>query len=409
MARRDTPKLDDSIVAGLRPRAKPFKAFDAHGFYLLVLPNGARYWRQDYSFGGRRKTLALGIYPDLPLAAAREKAAAARALLKDGADPMQEKRVAKLTAEFRSRQTFGLIVDELIEKMEREHRAPATLAKFRWLLRDLAAELKDRPIARITPAEILALLRRAELRGHLETARRLRAAIGQVFRLAVATDRVARDPTPDLRGAIATPRVKHRSAIVEPAEVGKLMAAMYGYDRPVMRHAMMIAAYCFPRPGELRLARWSEVDLKEAVWRIPAERHKMRREHRIPLSRQALAEFRALRRITGDPNGGLCFPGARRGRPISENTINAALRTLGFDGETHTSHGFRAMASTILNEHSEFDPDVIERALGHVEANEIRRAYHRAEYWNERVALMGWYATFLDRVRGKAEILELIG
>lgn len=177
------------------------------------------------------------------------------------------------------------------------------------------------------------------------------------------------------------------------------MQAIRGYDRAVMRHALFIAAYCFPRPGELRLAQWEEVDLKGKIWTIPAARSKMRREHRIPLSPQAVKQFTQLKRITGDNEMKLCFPGQRRGRPISENTINAALRTLGYDGETHVAHGFRAMASTILNEYSDFSPDGIERALGHMELNAVRRAYHRAEHWAERVEIMNWYADFLDRAR----------
>lgn len=378
------------------PKPKPYKLGDGAGLYLYVAPGGGKLWRYDYLFGGKRKTLSIGPLEEVSLDQAREARDRARKQIRDGLDPMAEKKVAKLTRELKHRQTFGLVADELIEKLRREKKAPATIAKRQWLLESLAADLRDRPIASITPAEILAVLRQAESRGHLETARRLRATIGQVMRLAVATNRAQFDPTPALRGAIAVPRVKHRAAIVDRKGIGKLMLAIRGYDRSVIRHALFLSAYCFPRPGELRLARWEEVDLNEKIWTIPAVRAKMRREHRIPLSPQAVRHFTALKRITGKNNTGLCFPGQRAGRPISENTINAALRTLGYDGETHVAHGFRAMASTVLNEHSNFSPDAIERALGHVELNAVRRAYHRAEYWEERIKIMNWYADFLD-------------
>ena len=218
-----------------------------------------------------------------------------------------------------------------------------------------------------------------------------------MFRLAVATNRATLDPTPSLRGLIPAPKVKHRPAVTTPEAAGKLMTAISGYDGKVIRSALLLSAYTFTRPGELRLAKWPEVDFRGKVWTIPAERTKMRREHRVPLSPQALAQFQALWRITGRNADGMCFPGLRDGRPISENTLNAALRTLGFDGDTHVAHGFRATASTILNEHSPFSPDAIEKALGHMEGNGVRRAYHRAEYWAERVKLMNWYADFLDR------------
>jgi integrase len=222
------------------------------------------------------------------------------------------------------------------------------------------------------------------------------------MRLAVATNRAANDPTPALRGAIATPKTTHHAAITDKDGASQLMKAINGYDRVIVRSAMHILAYCFPRPGECRHARWPEVDLGEAVWTIPAERTKMRREHGIPLSRQAVATFRTLHAITGDNPDKLCFPGQRASdRPISENTICAALRTLGFSQEEMSAHGFRALASSLLHEESEFPSEVIERALGHQDQDTVRRAYARNDYWKERVRLAQWWADYLDRLRDR--------
>jgi integrase len=317
---------------------------------------------------------------------------------------MQERRVERITREFVTANTFGVVADELLEKLVREQRAEVTISKRRWLLKELAAPLCDRPISAITPVEILAVLREVETQGHLETARRLRAAIGQVMRLAVATNRAQGDPTPALRGAIATPKVTHRAAITDKDGAGRLMVAVQTYDRHVVRAAMQIMAYCFPRPGECRLARWDEIDFDDKVWIIPAERPKMRREHKIPLSRQALATFRDLHKLTGLESQ-LCFPGQRAvDRPISENTICVALRTIGFGKEEMSAHGFRALASSLLHERSDFSSETIERALGHQDANAIRRAYARGAHWDERVKLMQWWADYLDGLRETASV-----
>lgn len=390
-------KLNPTDIARLKPQPKPFKISDGGGLYLYVAPSGGKLWRYDYNFNGKRKTLSLGAFPAVSLDDARTAWRLAKDQVELGKDPAAEKQVAKRTAKFRARTTFAHVAAEVIVRLRQEGKARTTIRKRLWLLRTLAKDLRPRPIADITAPEILAVLQQATKRGRLESARRLRAAIGQVFRLAVATNRATLDPTPSLRGLIPAPKVKHRAAVTTPVEAGKLMTAISGYDQKVIRCALLLSAYTFVRPGELRLAVWSELDLRNRVWAIPAERTKMRREHRVPLSEQALKQFQTLRRITGRNDDGLCFPGLRAGRPISENTLNAALRTLGFDGDTHVAHGFRAMASTILNEHSDFSPDAIEKALGHMEGNGVRRAYHRAEYWAERVQLMNWYADFLDR------------
>lgn len=273
--------LSDAKCRNARPQERPYKLTDGHGLYMLVAINGSRFWRYNYRFGGKRLTLALGVYPEVSLAEAREALAVARKQLRDGLNPMEERKVTRLAASVARASTFGLVADELLTRMEREGKAPVTISKRRWLLKDLAAPLCNRPVAAITPAEVLGILRDIEAKGHLETARRLRASIGQVMRLAVATNRAQFDPTPSLRGAIATPRTKHRAAITDPRGAGRLMVAISEYDRPIVRAAMQIMAYCFPRPGECRLARWNEVDLKSKIWTIPAERTKMRREHKM--------------------------------------------------------------------------------------------------------------------------------
>lgn len=390
-------KLTDVHCRNARSRDVPYKLADGHGLYLYVATNGSRLWRMDYAFDGKRKTLSIGSYPIVALAEAREAHTLARRQLKAGRDPQVERKLIQATAQLARATTFGLIADELLAKLEREKKADVTIGKRRWLLKDLASPLCSRPIADITPVEILAVLREVEGRGHLETARRLRAAIGQVMRLAVATGRAQHDPTPALRGAIATPKTTHRAAITDPDGARRLMIAIDSYDRPVVRAAMLIMAYCFPRPGECRLARWNEIDLAAAVWTIPAERTKMRREHRIPLSRQALQVFTDLKQRTGFRPNALCFPGQRGGdRPISENTICVALRSLGFGKDEMSAHGFRALASTLLHERSEFSTDAIERSLAHQDANPIRRAYARGQHWDERVKLAQWWADYLD-------------
>lgn len=398
-------KLSDVKCRNARAKENSYKLADGYGLYLFVAANGARLWRWDYRFDGKRQTMSIGPYPEITLVEARDALYAARKLLRDGRNPMEERRVARVSAKVSRATSFGLVADELLVKLEREERAPVTLEKRRWLLKDLAADLCERPVAAITPAEILGLLRSVEAKGHLETARRLRASIGQVMRLAVATNRAQSDPTASLRGAIATPTVTHRAAITEKDGAGRLMVAVQNYDRPAVRAAMLIMAYCFPRPGECRLASWNEIDFKEKLWTVPAERTKMRREHKVPLSRQALATFRALHQLTGHDENGLCFPGQRSlKRPISENTIGVALRTLGFASAEMSAHGFRALASTLLHEESKFTSETIERALGHQDANAIRRAYARGEHWNERVRLAQWWADYLDRLRDEAVI-----
>jgi integrase len=303
--------------------------------------------------------------------------------------------------------TFGAIADELLAKMKREGRAETTLSKIAWLLDFARPLIGDRPIAEISAAEVLAVLRKVEVRGRLETARRLRSTIGSVFRYAIATARAENDPTVALRGALTTPKVKPRAAVTDPKAVGALLRSVWAYDgQPATKAALQLMAYLFPRPGELRLAEWSEFDLAAGIWSIPAHRTKMRRPHKVPLPPQAIAILKQLRAITG--HGPLVFPSVRSTlRPISDNTLNAALRRLGYSQDEATAHGFQATASTLLNESGQWHADAIERQLAHEDNDAIRRAYARAEFWDERVRMMRWWADKLDTLREGAKIIRL--
>ena len=397
--------LTDTSIRNAKPREKSFKLTDGGGLHLLITPTGGKLWRLAYRFGGKQKTLAFGAYPSVTLAHARDGRDAARKHLAAGIDPSIKRKLDRQSAA----NTFRLVAEELLKKLEREGRAPATLVKQRWLLAFAFAAFGERPIAEITAPEILLVLRRIEARGKYETARRLRSTCGMVFRYAIATARAERDPSADLRGALIAPKVTHRAAIIEPNAIGQMLRTIdaYGGYR-VVRVALQLAPLVFVRPGELRCAEWREFDFEAAEWRIPADKMKMRRPHRVPLSRQAIAILQELRPITGHSRW--LFPSVRSVmQPISENTLNAALRRLGFGSDEMTAHGFRAMAATRLSEMSEWNPDAIERQLAHQEQDGVRRAYvHAAEYWPERVKMMQAWADYLDELRQRGKVVPLV-
>lgn len=398
--------LNDTRVRNAKGGHRPIKLSDSGGLYLLLTPNGSKLWRLAYRFGGKQKTLALGIYPTITLKQARERRDAAKRLLADKIDPSIQRRIEKQNAT--TGNTFRPVASELLEKLEREGLAEVTLAKKRWLLDFAYSSIGDRPIDKITAPELLSVLRRVEAGGRYETARRLRSTCGMVFRYAIATGRAERDVSIDLRGALTTPKVTHRAAIVDPAGIGALLRAIDGYDGLLLTtHALRLAPLVFVRPGELRQAEWAELDLEESEWRLSASKMKMRRPHRVPLSRQAVAIIRDLQAITG--GGRWLFPSVRTtARPMSENTLNAALRRLGYSSDQMTAHGFRAMASTRLNEMGRWNPDAIERQLGHQEADDVRRAYmHAAEFWTERVKMMQAWADYLDELRDARKVIPL--
>lgn len=391
--------LTDTQIKALRPAQCPTKHSDGGGLHLLISPHGSKLWRLAYRFDGKQKTLAFGAYPAVSLAQARQRREAAKKLLASGLDPSQQTKLDRIAKRASNSNTFDAISDEFLLKLRREGKRERTLKKQRWLLGLARADLGGRPITEITAAEVLVPLRRVEGRGRYETARRMRATIGQVFRYAIAAARAENDPTYGLRGALIAPVLTHHSAITGRKAFGALVRAVWEYDgMPETRAALQLMALLFPRPGELRQAEWAEFDLEQAVWTIPSSRAKMRREHRKPLSQEAVAILRALQELTG--HGRLAFPSIRSPlRPISENTMNAALRRLGYSRAEATAHGFRASASTLLNESGKWLPDAIEAELGHVGSDEVRRAYHRAAYWDERVRMAQWWANEIESMR----------
>jgi integrase len=391
--------ITDVALRNARPRNRPYKLADGGGLYLQVTTAGGKYWRLKYRFLGTEKLLSFGSYPVVSLAEARELRDNAKKLLIADVDPSEAKKAGKREAKIAAAQTFGVVAKEYLAQQELEARTASTMTKNRWLLEDLAAPLSNRPIAQITSPEVLDVLRRIEAKGTHESAQRLRSAMARVFRFGIATGRATIDPTAALIGALVTHRVRHHPAITDSVAVGQLLRAIDGIDGSrVVRAALQIIALCFPRPGELRHAEWSEIDLDKAIWSVPAERTKMRRAHVIALAPQAVIILRDLRIISGRSR--LVFPGVRsNSRPLSENTLNAALRRLGYGVDEMTSHGFRTIASTLLNESGEWSPDAIERALAHQDANAVRRAYARGEYWEERVRMAAWWGDHLDKLK----------
>ncbi len=388
------------------PRAKAYKKADELGLYLEVFPNGSKLWRFKYRFTGKEKRLALGAFPEVSLAEARELRDRARKALRDGSDPALARKLGKIAAKVSAGNSFQLVAEEFISvKQVQSGRAAPTIAKSRWLLTHLTPALGARPIADIEPAELLAVLKRVEAKGKRETARRLRSFASMIFRYGVATTRCKSDPAELLTNALAAPQVKHRAAIIDPVAVGELLRTTDTYaGSPVVRLALQIAPHLFLRPGELRMGRWAEIDWDNKVWAIPAGRMKMRRVHTVPLSEQVLGLLKQLQEHSGDYE--LMFPGQRSHlRPVSENTFNAAYRRMDYDKDTLTSHGLRTTASTLLNESGKFHPDAIERALSHKDADKIRGTYARGEFWQERVAMAQWWSDYLDRLRKGGAIL----
>jgi integrase len=390
--------LKDLEIRILKVRDKIYKCSDERGLYLEVHPSGSKLWRYKYSHLGKDKRIALGRYPEVSLAEARRKRDDARQKLNEGIDPLAERKREKLVAIYKAANTFGDVAKEYIDKMVREGRADTTTTKANWLLEQLAPIAGD-AVADLKPIEVLAALKRIEARGKHETARRCRSFASRVFRYAVATGRAETDPTSVLRGALITPKPKHHSALLEPDAVGELLRAIDAYSGNVMtRVAMQVAPHVMARPGELRQALWSEFDLGSAIWKIPAERMKMRRPHAVPLSRQVVAYLADLYPLTG-PDG-YVFPAFHTSRrPQSENTINQAFRRMGYAVGEVTAHGLRTTASTLLNESGKWSPDAIERSLAHADKDSIRGIYNRGRYWDERVAMHQWWSDYLDQLR----------
>jgi len=401
--------LTDTAIPRAKPQAKAVKLFDGGGLYLEVNPAGGKWWRWKYRFGGKEKRLSLGVYPDVSLKAAREKRDAARQQLAAGINPGQARRAEKLAR-------AGAESFEAIARQWHAKFSPGWVAShgdriLKRLEKDLFPWVGKRPIAEIKAPALLAVLRRIESRGALETAHRAMQNCGQVFRYAVATGRAQRDPTGDLRGALPAPKEKHHASIIDPKRIGELLRAIDAYEGFfATKCALRLAPLVFVRPGELRKAQWPEIDLDKAEWRIPAERMKMREQHIVPLSRQAVAILRELepltnRAIPSKPDAPrYVFPGAQsRERPMSENAILAALRRMGYTKTEMTGHGFRSMASTLLHEQG-WNHQVIERQLAHAERNAVSAAYNFAEHLPERSKMMQAWADYLDGLKASAEV-----
>ncbi len=404
--------LTDTAIRKAKPGDKS-KLFDGGGMFLLVKPNGSKCWRLKYRFAGKEKLLALGVYPAVSLAKARERRDEARALLARGVDPGELKKTQKQADRVAAVNTFEAVAREWYVKHAPGWTEGHGSKILRRLERDVFPYLGTRPVSSLTAPEILTVLRRIESRGALETAHRAHQNVSAVLRYAIATGRADRDPAADLRGALPPAKAAHHATLTDPKAIGDLLRSFSGYQGSfVTACALRLAPLVFVRPGELRRAEWAEFDVdweasdaESGLWRIPAGKMKSRVEHLVPLSRQALVVLRELHQLTG--RGRFLFPSMRTpSRPMSENTINAALRRLGYSKEQMTGHGFRSMASTLLNEQG-WHRDAIERQLAHAERDEVRAAYNKAEHLDERRRMMQAWADHLDALRDGAKVLPI--
>jgi len=392
--------LTDTAIRKAKPSEKPLKMADGGGLYLLLRPDGARWWRWDYRrpVTGKRNTLSLGTYPDTGLAVARERHIEARKLLAAGIDPGEQRKAEKAATLERAANTFGAVGDELLT-MRAKHLHPRTSARERRFVEQDLAGIADIPVADVTAPALLAVLRKVEARGAIETAHRALAAASMVFRYAIRTGKAKYNPAVDLKGALASPETTHFASITDPEKIGPLLRALWGYDGalPVVA-ALKLAPLFFVRPGELRAARWADVDLEAAEWRYTAT--KTGTPHVVPLASQAVEILHDLKPLTG--RGEYVFPSERgRDRAISNNTINAALRRLGYGTDQMTGHGFRAMARTVLDEVLGFRPDFIEHQLAHAVRDPLGRAYNRTAHLPERRKMMQAWADYLDGLRNQ--------
>lgn len=385
-------------VRQAKPRNKPYKLFDERGLFLLVKPNGSKLWRFRYHYCQKEKQLSFGPYPDVSLAEAREARTEANREKLAGIDPSAARKARRASAESNT-STFEMVAREWLADMSMKWAISHYTKVVRRLEREIFPSMGQLPIAEIGPRDLLSPLRKIVDRGNRETARRVKQICGQVFRYAVATGRADRDITPDLKGALPPPVQRHHPSITDPVEIGGLLRTIDEYaGSPVTKLALQLAPLVFVRPGELRGAEWTEVSIERAEWRIKAERMKMRTEHIVPLSIQGLRLLSELRLLTA--NSRYLFPSVRTlDRCMSENTLNAALRRLGYGSDEMTTHGFRSMASTLLNE-AGYNRDAIERQLAHAERDSIRAAYNYAEHLPVRRIMMQEWADYLDSLRG---------
>jgi integrase len=390
--------LTDTAIRAAKPSEKQQKLFDGNGLYLLVFPSGSKVWRFKYHFQGREKLISLGQYPAVSLKDAREKAAEARKELGGGKDPSAERQQSKL----HHRNTFEIIAREWHEKQSPAWSTGHAANVLRRMESNLFPHIGAKPVGAIAATELLSVLRKIESRDAVTVARIARGICSSVFRYAVMTGRAERDPAADIRGAIAAHAAKNRAAITEPEKVGALLLAIDNYSGAfAVRCALSFMALTFCRSVEILHAEWPEFDFADKLWRIPAAKMKMSRDHLVPLSPQAIVVLEEMRLYSG--TGQFVFPGIRAGKAtMRSQTLIAALRRMGFDKNETSAHGFRAMASTLLNEQG-YPPDVIERQLAHVPSNQVRAAYNRAEYLPERRKMMDEWAEYLDALRERVK------
>ena len=398
--------LTDIAARAAKQTDKPYKLADEKGMYLLVNPNGSKWWRLKYRFLGKEKLLSFGVYPDVSLKDARLKRDQARALLAGDIDPSLHRQVQRAAKVERLGNSFEVVAREWIAKTSTKWKESHSSNISRRLEKDVFPWIGGRAIAEIAAPELLTCLRRIESRGAIETAHRCHQDCGQVFRYAIATGRAERDVAADLRGALQAVNTRHHASITEPKAIGELLRAIEDFNGSFVTNcAMRIAPYVFARPGELRHAEWAEINFDTNEWRIPAGKMKMKAVHIVPLSAQALAILKEIHPLTGHVR--YVFPGIRTSdRPMSENTINAALRRLGYTKDEMTGHGFRSMASTLLNEHG-WNRDAIERQLAHGERNAVRAAYNYAEFLPERRKMMAWWADYLDSLKAGGKVIPM--
>jgi integrase len=392
--------LNDTAIRTAKPRERNWKLADEKGLYLLITPAGGKLWKVKFRRHGKEKKLSFGAYPDVSLSKARKLRDAAREQLAEGLDPALNRKKAKLAAKLSAGVTFATVAREYIDsKMVGDGRAEATISKARWFLDQLDPAIGSMPLADVDPQMLLGALKRLEAKGRHETAKKCRSFASRVFRYGVATGRCKSDPAQLLQGALVTPKARHYAAILEPAKLGELLRAIDAFSgSPVTMAALRMAPHVFVRPGELRHAEWGEFDLKQGIWNIPAVKMKARRPHAVPLSGQVRQMLKELHAVTG--RGKYVFPSAHGpSRPMSENTLNASFRRMGFEKDEISAHGLRATASTLLNESGLWSPDAIERALAHGESNATRGAYHRGLHWDERVKMAQWWSDYLDKLQ----------
>ena len=397
---RVTDKLTDPALRNAKPKERTYKLSDGLGLYLEVSPAGGKYWRMKYRYGGKEKRLAIGVYPEVSLKAARAKRDEARTMLANGADPSEVKQAQKAAQSEQASNSFEMVAREWYAKEHRQWSQTHADRVLRGLEKDLFPRIGKRPANDITPPQLLAALRKIEARGAIETAHRVKQVAGQVFRYAVATGRAERDPSADLKGALATPTGKHLAAITEPAAAGRLMLAIDDYKgSPIVRNAMKLAPLTFTRPAELRQAKWADIDLETAEWRYTVT--KTNTPHIVPLSKQAVEILTDQYQLTGHFE--YVFPNARSPkRPMSDNAIRLAMRTMGIPKEEMSAHGFRAMARTLLDEVLGYRVDWIEHQLAHAVKDPNGRAYNRTAHLEGRRQMMQGWADYLDALRQQA-------